>query len=57
MIGRVRFDGAQQASHCAPSDCVHWGVRQWVVGLGEQYVDPLTLMGRPRTEGPVVLLL
>jgi murein DD-endopeptidase MepM/ murein hydrolase activator NlpD len=34
-------------SHCAPSSCVHWGVRR-----GERYIDPLSLLDRP----PIVLL-
>ncbi len=33
--------------HCAPATCLHWGVRR-----GEEYVDPLGLLG----PGPVVLL-
>jgi murein DD-endopeptidase MepM/ murein hydrolase activator NlpD len=35
-------------SHCAPSACLHWGVR-----VGGDYVDPLTLLPGA---GPVVLL-
>lgn len=38
----------QAASHCAPSTCLHWGVRR-----GETYLDPLSLLG---AVGPVVLL-
>lgn len=34
------------ASHCAPTTCLHWGVRR-----GTQYIDPLLLLG-----GPIVLL-
>ena len=36
------------ASHCAPRQCVHWGVRS-----GEVYLDPLTLLP---ASGPTVLL-
>lgn len=35
-------------SHCAPSSCLHWGVRR-----GEVYLDPLVLLG---VVEPVVLL-
>lgn len=28
------------AGHCAPTSCLHWGVRR-----GEVYLDPLTLVG------------
>lgn len=35
-------------SHCAPGDCLHWGLRR-----GEIYLDPLALVGRP---APPVLL-
>ncbi len=28
------------ASHCAPRACLHWGLRE-----GDQYLDPLTLLG------------
>ncbi|MCL2423789.1 MAG: M23 family metallopeptidase, partial [Micrococcales bacterium] len=34
------------ASHCSPTTCLHWGVRR-----GEQYIDPMLLLG-----GPIVLL-
>ncbi|GGD17724.1 M23 family metallopeptidase [Nocardioides daphniae] len=34
-------------SHCAPATCLHWGWRR-----GEEYLDPLTLVGG----GPVRLL-
>ena len=43
-LGTVVPDG----SHCAPSTCVHWGVR-----VGADYVDPLSLLPGA---GPVVLL-
>lgn len=36
------------ASHCAPSTCLHWGVRR-----GEVYLNPVSLLG---STGPVVLL-
>ncbi|PFG42760.1 peptidase M23-like protein [Isoptericola jiangsuensis] len=35
-------------SHCAPATCLHWGVRR-----GEEYLDPLVLLGRA---APIVLL-
>lgn len=38
---------ADTPGHCAPSSCVHWGVRD-----GETYVDPLLLL----RGGPSVLL-
>ena len=38
---------AEVAGHCAPTVCLHWGVRR-----GLAYLDPLSLLGR----GPVVLL-
>jgi murein DD-endopeptidase MepM/ murein hydrolase activator NlpD len=44
LIGVVVADG----SHCAPTTCLHWGVR-----VGDDYVDPLTLLPGA---GPVVLL-
>lgn len=48
-VGRVQaFDGQTARSHCAPSICVHWGVRR-----GEVYVDPLDVL---RGFGPVRLL-
>ena len=34
-------------SHCWPASCLHWGLRE-----GDEYLDPLTLVGR----GPVRLL-
>lgn len=37
------------AGHCAPTTCVHWGVRS----APDRYLDPLTLV---RGLGPVVLL-
>ena len=44
VVGAVADGG----THCAPADCLHWGVRR-----GEDYLDPLTLLpGR----APVVLL-
>jgi len=36
------------AGHCAPTTCLHWGVRR-----GDAYVDPLTLVGG----GGIVVLL
>jgi murein DD-endopeptidase MepM/ murein hydrolase activator NlpD len=36
-------------THCAPRRCLHWGVRR-----DGRYIDPLTLVPRPR--GPAVLL-
>lgn len=30
------------ASHCLPAACLHWGWRR-----GEEYLDPLLLVGRP----------
>ena len=44
-VGTVQ---GEVGSHCAPSECVHWGVRR-----GQAYLDPLTLL--PRAD-PVVLL-
>ncbi|WP_456826609.1 murein hydrolase activator EnvC family protein [Cellulomonas sp. P5_E12] len=44
LVGVVMADG----SHCAPRTCLHWGVR-----VGDDYVDPLTLLPGA---GPVVLL-
>ncbi|OMH31580.1 hypothetical protein BGP79_09330 [Tersicoccus sp. Bi-70] len=35
VVGRL----AHGASHCSPASCLHWGVR-----LGEDYVDPLSLV-------------
>lgn len=29
--------------HCPPASCLHWGLR-----AGEEYLDPLTLLGPPR---------
>ena len=37
-------------SHCAPSGCLHWGLRR-----GEVYLDPLLLVRRP--DRPVLLPL
>ena len=37
-----------EGSHCAPSACLHWGVR-----VGDDYVDPLGLLAGA---GPAVLL-
>jgi len=38
-VGRL----APGPGHCAPRSCLHWGVR-----LGESYLDPTTLLERPR---------
>lgn len=35
--------GGTTPNHCAPGSCVHWGVRR-----GERYLDPLSLLDRPR---------
>jgi murein DD-endopeptidase MepM/ murein hydrolase activator NlpD len=43
-LGTVGVEG----SHCAPSACLHWGVR-----VGDDYVDPLGLLPGA---GPAVLL-
>jgi murein DD-endopeptidase MepM/ murein hydrolase activator NlpD len=43
-LGALTADG----SHCAPSTCLHWGVR-----VGDDYVDPLGLLAGA---GPIVLL-
>ena len=45
--GQVIGDLADTAGHCAPSSCLHWGVRD-----GETYVTPLRLL----QSGPTVLL-
>lgn len=37
-----------EGSHCAPGTCLHWGVR-----VGDEYVDPFTLLPGA---GPAVLL-
>ena len=37
-----------EGSHCAPTECLHWGVRR-----GETYLDPLALLRAP--EPPVLL--
>lgn len=39
---------ADNPGHCAPADCLHWGVRR-----GERYLDPMVLLG---LAGPIVLL-
>lgn len=39
---------ASSPGHCAPDDCLHWGVRR-----GETYLDPLALLG---SAPPIVLL-
>ncbi|AEG43967.1 peptidoglycan DD-metalloendopeptidase family protein [Isoptericola variabilis] len=39
---------ADNPSHCAPRDCLHWGVRR-----GERYLDPMLLLG---LADPIVLL-
>ena len=44
VVGAVADDG----THCAPDDCLHWGVRR-----GEDYLDPLDLLPGA---SPVVLL-
>ncbi len=43
-VGELEATG----SHCAPASCLHWGLRR-----GPAYLDPLSLLGRPR---PPVLL-
>ncbi|WP_421740788.1 M23 family metallopeptidase [Cellulomonas sp.] len=43
-LGSLETEG----SHCAPGVCLHWGVR-----VGNDYVDPLSLLPGA---GPVVLL-
>ncbi len=45
-VARVASDAG--AAHCAPTRCLHWGVRR-----GEAYLDPLLLLG---AAGPIVLL-
>jgi murein DD-endopeptidase MepM/ murein hydrolase activator NlpD len=45
---RVALLGPPGLSHCAPAACLHWGVRR-----GEQYLDPLALLG---LLPPIVLL-
>lgn len=37
VLGRLSAEG----SHCAPGACLHWGLRR-----GEDYLDPLLLLGR-----------
>jgi hypothetical protein len=37
----------EEAGHCAPSTCLHWGVLH-----DRTYLDPLSFVGRP----PIVLL-
>ena len=37
-IGTLVGDG----SHCAPAACLHWGAR-----IGEDYIDPLSLLSDP----------
>ncbi|WP_425954492.1 peptidoglycan DD-metalloendopeptidase family protein [Xylanimonas sp. McL0601] len=44
----VAPDSGANSGHCAPDDCVHWGVRR-----GEAYLDPLVLLGAAT---PIVLL-
>ncbi|WP_277213454.1 murein hydrolase activator EnvC family protein [Isoptericola croceus] len=46
VVGTVTTDTG--ATHCAPTSCLHWGVRR-----GEVYLDPLALLGRAE---PIVLL-
>lgn len=44
VVESSRADGGGTTpNHCAPRSCVHWGVRR-----GERYVDPLSLLDRPR---------
>lgn len=38
---------AETPGHCAPTTCLHWGVRR-----GDTYLDPLSFMARR----PIVLL-
>lgn len=45
VVGSLAVDAG---THCAPDTCLHWGVRR-----GEEYVDPLALVG---AREPVVLL-
>lgn len=37
VIGSV---AAEASTHCAPTSCLHWGVR-----VGEEYIDPLLVLG------------
>lgn len=37
---RLGWVAPEASTHCAPRQCVHWGVRS-----GEDYLDPLTLLG------------
>lgn len=46
VVGRVG-SAAAGGGHCGAASCVHWGVRR-----GEEYVDPLSLLGT----SPAVLL-
>ncbi|PVU81862.1 M23 family peptidase [Cellulomonas sp. WB94] len=46
--GQVVGTLADVVTHCAPRQCVHWGVRD-----GETYLDPMSLLP---IHGPVVLL-
>lgn len=46
LVGRVATDAG--SSHCAPTACLHWGVRR-----GATYLDPLALLGQAE---PIVLL-
>ena len=51
VVGRGDVVGslaASVATHCTPGTCLHWGVRR-----GEEYVDPLALVGVRET---VILL-
>lgn len=44
VVESSRADGGGTTpNHCAPRSCVHWGVRR-----GERYIDPLSLLDRPR---------
>lgn len=46
LVGQVAADAG--SSHCAPTGCLHWGVRR-----GAAYLDPLALLGQA---SPIVLL-
>ncbi|WP_093183068.1 M23 family metallopeptidase [Sanguibacter gelidistatuariae] len=37
---RIGSLAVEPSTHCAPAQCLHWGVRR-----GEDYVDPLILLG------------
>lgn len=40
--GQVIGTLVAQASHCAPAACLHWGAK-----LGDDYLDPLSLLAEP----------